>query len=188
MQLSTRSEADHKNRAKSAPANPRPRIGSSMVAALPDLVAVALEEVEEPPDLVVVAELLPLEWLVPVALDVGVGVVTVALLLLPPDVVPLPDDEPELALDEGAATRVLLLPIKTGLELVAALGVPAGLVAAACSDVWTEGSVVTTVGSVVMGRGCVVTGRGMPVTTLSEFVWVVKDVKPLVYGLLETPV
>ena len=47
-------------------------------------------------------------------------------------------------------------------------------VAAAVSEVMTEGSVVT-------GSGWEVTTVGWPVITPSEFVSVVKDVKPLVY-------
>ena len=149
----------YKKAAKSAPAKPRPRTGSSMPA--PDLeededvllelpvVAVPVEEpAAEPVELATLEAPEEAELLREAELTV---------LLLP--VVPLLEPVP------------VPVPVAMGTRVVWLDGVPAGLVAAACWEVMTEGWVVT---ATAVLAGCevatsVLTG-GWPVTTPRESV------------------
>lgn len=100
-------------------------------------------------------------------------------MLLPPLVVPLeaePPDEVPLFPLPGATGTVLLPPTMPPDPGATDTGVDGSAVVAGP----VAGS-VTTDGWVVTGRGWLVTTVGMPVITLRELVWVVKDVKGLVY-------
>jgi len=174
----------YKKTANKAPAKPSERTGSRRAAA-------PLEGEGEPE---LVGEVLVLEVeddLVPEPEVVAVPEpdeppVVLFPLLLPPVVVPLeaapPDDgevllSPVLPLPEPTGTVLLLFATGAGAE---ATGAEEGTGATAGADA----GAVATDGWVVTGSGWVVTTVGMPVITPRELVWVVNDVKGLVYNAI----